>query len=80
MKKVLQILSLAGIMLVVSVGPASADTLQFVVSGPAGSANFDLLQNPTVKSSSSGNYFIVSVNNVSINVLGYSFSSLPFVM
>jgi hypothetical protein len=62
-----------GIMLLMSVGAARADTLQFVVSELAGSATFDLLQNPTVTSFSSGNYFTVTVNNGSINLLGYSF-------
>jgi hypothetical protein len=64
-----------GIMLLMSVGAARADTLQFVVSELAGSATFDLLQNPTVTSFSSGNYFTVTVNNGSINLLGYSFCS-----
>ena len=63
MKRALRIASLMGIMLLMSVGAARADTLQFVVSELAGSATFDLLQNPTVTSFSSGNYFTVTVNN-----------------
>ena len=80
MKRALRIASLTGIMLLVSVGAARADTLQFVVSGQAGSATFDLLRNPTVTSFSNGNYFTVSVNNGSINLLGYSFLAPPFVL
>src|SRR5260221_14772518 len=78
MKRALRIASLTGIMLLVSVGAARADTLQFVVSGQAGSAMLDLLRNPTVTSFSNGNYFTVSVNNGSINLLGYSFFDPPF--
>jgi hypothetical protein len=63
-------------MLLVSVGAARADTLQYVVSGLAGSATFDLQQNPTVTSFS--NYFIVGVDNGSITLLGHSFSAPPF--
>jgi hypothetical protein len=80
MKRALRIASLTGIMLLVSVGAARADTLQFVVSGQAGSATFDLLRNPTVTSFSNGNYFTVTVNNGSINLLGYSFLAPPFVL
>jgi hypothetical protein len=78
MKRALQIASLTGIMLLVSVCSATADTLQYVVSGLAGSATFNLQQNPTVASFSDGNDFIVSVNNGSITLLGYSFSAPPF--
>jgi hypothetical protein len=78
MKRALQIASLTGIMLLVSVGVASADTLlQYVVSGQAGSATFDLLQHPTLTSFSSSD-FTVTVHNGSINLLGYSFSAPPF--
>ena len=80
MKRALQIASLTGIMLLVSVGAARADTLQFVVSGQAGSATFDLARNPTVTSFSNGNYFTVAVHNGSINLLGYSFLAPPFVL
>ncbi|HVS90376.1 MAG TPA: PEP-CTERM sorting domain-containing protein [Candidatus Acidoferrum sp.] len=80
MKRALRIASLTGIMLLVSVGAASADTLQFVVSGQAGSATFNLLRNPTVTSFSSGNDFTVTVHNGSINLLGYTFSAPPFVL
>lgn len=80
MKRALRIASLMGIMLLMSVGAARADTLQFVVSELAGSATFDLLQNPTVTSFSSGNYFTVAVNNGSINLLGYSFLAPPFAL
>ena len=67
-------------MLLVSVGVARADTLQFVVSGQVGSATFDLLRNPTVTSFSNGNYFTVTVDNGFINLLGYSFLAPPFVL
>ena len=77
MKKDLQIVSLTGIMLLVSVCSANADTLHYVVSGPGGSATFDLQQNPTVTSFSSSD-FTVTVHNGSINLLGYSFSAPPF--
>jgi hypothetical protein len=78
MKRALQMASLAGVILLVSVCSASADTLHYVVSGPLGSASFNLLQNPTVTSFSAGNDFIVSVNNGSVNLLGYNFSAPPF--
>src|SRR5260370_4053732 len=80
MKRALRIASLTGIMLLVSVGAARADTLQFVVSGQAGSATFDLLRNPTVTSFSNGYYFTVSLNNVTINLLCHSFLAPPFVL
>jgi hypothetical protein len=78
MKKALQIASLTGIMLLVSVCSASADTLHYVVSGSLGSASFNLSQNPTITSFSNGSDFIVSVNNGSLNLLGYNFSVPPF--
>jgi hypothetical protein len=78
MKKALLTASLTGIMLLVTVCCASADTLHYVVSGPLGSASFNLSQNPTVTSFSAGNDFIVSVNNGSLNLLGYNFSVPPF--
>src|SRR5260221_4621698 len=80
MKRALRIASLTGIMLLVSVGAARADTLQFVVSGQAGSATFALLRHPTGASLSNGNYFPVSLNNGSINLLGYCFLAPPFVL
>lgn len=80
MKRALQIASLTGIMLLVSVAAASADTLlHYVVSGPLGSASFDLLQHPTLTSSSSSD-FSVTVHNGRINLLGHSFSAPPFVL
>jgi PEP-CTERM motif-containing protein len=81
MKRALQIASLTGIMLVVSVCSASADTLlHYVVSGPLGSASFDLLQHPTLPTlkSFSSSDFTVTVHNGSINLMGYSFSAPPF--
>jgi hypothetical protein len=78
MKRALQIAGLAGIMLLVSGGAARADALlHYVVSGPLGSASFDLLQHPTLKASS-GTDFTVTVHTGSINLLGHSFSAPPF--
>jgi hypothetical protein len=80
MKRALPIAGLAGIMLLVSASAASADTLlHYVVSGKLGSASFDLLQHPAVTSSSSEDFY-VTVNNGSLNFLGYSFSLPPFVL
>jgi hypothetical protein len=85
MKRALQIAGLTGIMLLVSVGSASADTLlHYVVSGSLGSASFDLLQHPTtttIKShndDSIGTDFTVTVHNGSINLLGHSYPAPPF--
>jgi hypothetical protein len=80
MKRTAQIATLAGILLLVSVGAASADTLHYVVTGPqAGvSGSFNLLQNPTVTSFTAGNDFILSVDNGSINLGGQSISTPPF--
>jgi hypothetical protein len=80
MKRAVRIASLTGIMLLVSVAAASADTLlQYVVSGPLGSASFDLLQHPILNPGSfSSSDFTVTVHNGSINLLGYSFSAPPF--
>jgi hypothetical protein len=79
MKKALLTASLTGIMLLVTVCCASADTLHYVVSaGQLGSASFNLSRNPTVTSFSAGNDFIVSVNNGSLNLLGFNFSAPPF--
>jgi len=80
MKRALQIAGLTGIMLFVSPVVARADALQFVVSTQAGSGMFTLLRNPTVTSFSGGNYFTVTVNNGSINLLGYSYPTPPFVL
>jgi len=79
MKRALQIAGLTGIMLLVWVGAASADTLHYVISGNAGSATFDLQRNPTVTSSSSDDFY-VTVNNGSINLEGYSYSLPPFML
>ncbi len=79
MKKALLIASLTGITLLVSVGAANADTLQYMVSGQAGSATFYLQRNPMVTSFSSGDFY-VTVNNGSLNLLGYSFSLPPYVL
>jgi hypothetical protein len=83
MKRALQLASLTGIMLLVSVAAASADTLlHYVVSGPLGSASFDLLQHPTTIKSynddSIGTDFTVTVHNGSINLLGHSYPAPPF--
>jgi PEP-CTERM motif len=80
MKRALQIASLAGIILLVSVGAASADTLHYLVTGPLGgiSGSFDLLRNPTFTSVTPGTDFIVTVNNGSINFLGHSYPAPPF--
>ncbi len=67
-------------MLFVSAGVARADTLQFVVSGQAGSATFNLSRTPTITSFSGGNYFTVTIDNGSINLLGYSYPAPPFVL
>jgi hypothetical protein len=80
MKRVLQIAGLTGIILLVSAGVARADTLQFVVSGQAGSATFSLQRNPTVTSFSGGNDFTVTVNNGSLYLMGYSYPAPPFVL
>ena len=78
MKTALQIASLTGIMLLVSVCSASADTLHYVVSGQLGWASFDLPQTPKITSySSSSGYFTVTVDNGSIDLLGYGYSALP---
>jgi len=58
MKRALQIASLTGFMLLVSVCSASADTLHYVVSGQLGSATFNLLQNPKLTSFTAGNDFL----------------------
>jgi PEP-CTERM motif len=79
MTRALQIASLTGVMLLVMVGAASADTLQYVVSGPGGSATFDLQRTPSVTSFSSSD-FTVTVSNGSINLLGHSFSAPPFML
>lgn len=78
MKTALQIASLAGIILFVSVDSASADTLlHYVVSGSLGSASFDLPRRPTLTSFSSSD-FTVTVHNGSINLLGHSYPAPPF--
>jgi PEP-CTERM motif len=79
MKRALQIASLTGVMLFVSVGLASADTLHYVVSGQLGSAIFNLPRNPTVTSSSNEDFY-VTVNNGSLNLPGCSISLPPFVL
>jgi PEP-CTERM motif-containing protein len=79
MTRALQIASLTGVMLLVTVGAASADTLQYVVSGLGGSATFDLQRTPSVTSFSSSD-FTVTVSNGSINLLGRSFSAPPFML
>jgi hypothetical protein len=76
LKRALQIASLTGIMLLVSVCSASADTLHYVVSGPLGSASFYLPQDPILTASSNVD-FTVTVHNGSINLQGYAFSPLP---
>jgi PEP-CTERM motif len=81
MKRALQIASLTGIMLFVSAGAASADTLlHYVVSGPLGSASFDLPQHPIlpILTSFSSSDFTVTVHHGSVNLLGHSFSAPPF--
>jgi PEP-CTERM motif len=78
MKRALRIAGLSGIMLLVSGGGARADALlHYVVTGPVGSASFDILQDPTLTSFSSSD-FTVTVHNGSVNVLGHSFSARPF--
>jgi PEP-CTERM motif len=84
-KRALQIASLTGVILLVTAGAASADTLlHYVVSGPLGSASFDLLQHPTtttIKSyndDSIGTDFTLTVHNGSISLLGHNFSAPPF--
>jgi hypothetical protein len=79
MKRALQIAGLTGIMLLASVGAASADTLHYVVSGQLGSATFNLPRNPTVTSFSSEDFY-VTVNNGSLNLPGYNFPLPPFVL
>jgi hypothetical protein len=79
LKKALQVASLTVIMLLVSAGAASADTLlHYVVSGQLGWASFDLPQHPTVTSSIAD--FYVTVNNGSLNLPGCTFSLPPFVL
>lgn len=81
MKRALKVAGLAGVILLVSASAASADTLlHYVVSGQLGSASFDLPQHPKVTPSSPNEDFYVTVNNGSINLLGYSFSLPPFVL
>jgi hypothetical protein len=80
MKRALRIASLMGVMLFVSVGAASADSLQFVVSSQAGSGTFTLLRSPTVTSFSNAKDFTVTVNNGNISLLGYSFLAPPFML
>jgi len=79
MKRAVQIAGLMGVMLLVSVGAASADTLHYVVSAKAGSATFNLQRNPTVTSFSSEDFY-VTVNNGSLNLPGCSLSLPPFVL
>jgi PEP-CTERM motif len=56
---------------------ASADTLHYVITGPVGTATFDLPQTPVVVSST-GQDFLVTVNNGSANLWGYNLSVPPF--
>src|SRR5260370_11352937 len=58
MKRAIQIGGLTVIMLLVSVGVARADSLQFVESDQADSATFNLLQNPKLTSFTAGNDFL----------------------
>jgi hypothetical protein len=67
-------------MLLLSAGVARADTLQFVLSGQAGSGTFSLQRNPTVASFASGNNFTVAVHNGSLNLMGYTYPAPPFVL
>jgi PEP-CTERM motif-containing protein len=63
--------------LLLTAKPASADMLHYVVTGAAGSATFDLSRTPTVLSST-GQDFLVLVNNGSSNLFGYNFLLPPF--
>ena len=63
--------------LLLGVKSASADTLHFEVSGPLGTATFDLSQRPTVVPFTA-NDFLVNVTNGSANLLGSHFLVPPF--
>lgn len=65
--------------LLLSVRPASADLLHYVVTGLVGTATFDLPQTPTVLSPTTQD-FLVSVNNGTANLWGYHFSLPPFTL
>ena len=59
---------------------ANANSLNFVVSGLAGTANFSLQSAPSVASFTAGQGFSVNVNNGSANLFGYSYLLPPFTL
>jgi hypothetical protein len=77
MDKSLFIVALLASALLLSVEPANADTLHYVVTGPVGTATCDLAQDPSVVSPTTQD-FLVSVNNGTVSLWGYNFSAPPF--
>lgn len=80
MKRFLLIAGLLAVGMFLPVRPASADSLHFVVSGLAGTASFDLLRAPSVASFTTGQDFLVNVNNGTANLFGYNYLLPPFTM
>jgi len=66
--------------LLVSVKPASADTLHYVVSGLIGTATFDLQRTPNLVSFTTGQDFLVTVTSGTSNLWGYNFLLPPFTL
>jgi PEP-CTERM motif-containing protein len=77
MKKSLWVGALLGAGLLLPAKPASADTLQYVVTSLLGSATFELSSTPTVLSPTSQD-FLVTVKTGTANLFGYHFAVPPF--
>jgi hypothetical protein len=66
MNRILRVLVLICSAVFVGAGVASADTLQFVLSGPV-SASFDLSSTPSIMTADTGFGFIVTPTNLMVN-------------
>jgi len=80
MKRFLLVAGLLAVGLFLPVKPAKANSLNFAVSGLAGTANFNLLSAPTVASFTAGQDFLVNVNNGTVDLFGYAYSVPPFTL
>jgi len=66
--------------LLLPVRSAKANSLNFVVTGIAGTATFNLSSNPGVASFTAGQGFRVNVNNGAANLFGYNYFLPPFTL
>jgi hypothetical protein len=80
MKRFLLVAGLLAVGLFLPVRPANANSLNFVVTGLAGTATFNLQSAPSVASFTTGQDFLVNVNNGSANLFGYGYSLPPFTL